>query len=79
MYKEKESRRKRISSREALTEKMARKYPDRTFETDDDFFDALQEYDSHCVSGIRNFRMTSRNSVLCLCPILRWGRLLQMS
>ena len=47
MYKEKESRRKRISSREALTEKMARKYPDRTFETDDDFFDALQEYDSH--------------------------------
>ncbi len=37
----------RRKSREVLIERVMQKFPDRLLETDDDFFDALEEYDSY--------------------------------
>ncbi len=59
----KQNKPNRLTSRERLVERIMERYPDRHMETDDDFFDALDEYDSFLSSHYE--RMLGDQNKLC--------------
>ncbi len=52
-----------LSSRERLVERIMQRYPDRRFESDDDFYDALDEYDSFLCGNYE--KMVGDQNKLC--------------
>lgn len=51
------------SSRDRLTERIMQRYPDRRFESEDDFYDALDEYDAFLSGNYE--RMVGDQNKLC--------------
>lgn len=77
-FEERVNERPKASSHQIILEKLRKRFPDRLLDSDDTFFDALVEYDTHLCDRYEKLRMTRRNLPHFLSVIRKWEDLFLM-
>ena len=55
-FEERMNERPKVRSRQIILEKLGKRFPDRLLDSDDAFFDALVEYDTHLCDRYEKLR-----------------------